>query len=432
MKQQSLKQTKIGLVVVVVVVFLILVALSTSRRGPANASQIWKNAVSAGRFQHIADEHDDGGTVGGHLNDVRLELRRLKQPLKALIAQLEDPKTKKSNASAEKASGSTAADANIAPAPALMFDMKYNPRWNRDRSIFVAMVGRVSDKQPSTCMEALDTLFERASTPDQVTVGVVEVYDDSVDLAKLQPLGGCVNPKYQLCNQTPFCATDQIRVRRVNARSIGSHSALALATAMFRGETYTMLLGSNAALPPQWDTEMLVQHKHLGLKALLTAVPVASGDKKRLCKAVISSESIVLSAEVTTYDGESKAPRPYQIPFASTGLMFGGSAFLRQVPLDPSIVSCPVGLYDMLLSARLFSSGVTFFNLPPSMHPTTVAIADTPFAVDTTSHNYVRDVLNGVKVSEGAFALRQRDKFLQSLGITNFKDAATIDRCQSA
>jgi hypothetical protein len=384
------------------------------------------------RFRHILDDFggdqapapDNGqpsAVDASTLSDLQNELRRLKRPLRVLIHQLEPPSVntpvptpppaRNDLDAAEASNGAGVVPALPDPPSPVMHRLVFHNKWPRERTVFVTIIGRVQQNNDvAPCARMIDALFEQAASPAQLRVGVVEVYHDHTNLSAISPFGGCVDPKFALCNQSAFCATDFLRVRRVLESQIGDDrwDALALATSMYRKEAYVLLLANPVVhsadvvlLPKRWD-ELYVNT--LGQrsggrgqrKALTSWLPRRSQQRADGGEALPSPSSAVeqplswfpctvtsstqqqqtawnvaLGDPLTASTESSTTTHAATIRthLTSTDVLFAPGNLLVDVPMDPIIHQAPDNLFNLVFSLRLFAADYHSFAIGPALQP---------------------------------------------------------------
>ena len=331
--------------------------------------------------------------------------------------------------------------------------LKYHRSVDRSKTIFVAIPNANSN---SKCTALVDSIFSNAQFPFQIRVGLVEAIEDVKSVVKRQPTtdpgmspatlemhiksepdalddefkrhldarGGdseeskkqysdanlpskihpedrdllfhrssCVHPKHALCNQSKFCPTDYIRVRKVPRSEMlekgrGVSWMRHLSTMMYRSEQYILFLdAASGPLGANWDAALIDQYQKAatnsasspssqkrGLVVLSGRVPKSNAAEPFSALSLrpstnaaspiescapnldataegISSSSLPV---VTTTSGPAGGiPKLTTLEFAFTE----GAPFLTRVPLDPFLLDAPAALYDLVLSARMAAAG---------------------------------------------------------------------------
>jgi hypothetical protein len=424
----STERRRLFTVVIVLSCFLGMITASLWQR-PSSAADssvstsLW-GAHSGGvagqkygsRFQHILDDFDRNDAHSTEkrsttsvdslaLSDLQNELRRLKRPLKVLIHQLEPngpatsaPSPSPTTADPAHTSPGDAApvDENVpSPLPPVMHRLVYHSKWARDKTIFVTLVANVgayiSGEVPQ-CARIVDAMFENAAAPSQIRIGVVEVHPDGTNFSAVPPLSGCVNPKYAQCNQSSFCPSDFVRVRRVQESAVpGEWDRFALAVSMYRNEAYVLL--SNAwqhmtvadstttpTLPKHWDEGMihtLAQQSGGARKALTAWLPraaitsLASSPQNFPCYIAKTSNDQwnVTLGSVNSSAAATTAGVVKRTSLVSTDLLFASGDLLVNVPLDPSIHAASDTVVSIALSLRMFAAGYHTYSMSSATLP---------------------------------------------------------------
>ncbi|CUG57980.1 glycosyltransferase (GlcNAc), putative [Bodo saltans] len=390
-----------------------------------NASSSWSLLSSHGaggqrygnRFQHILDDFDRNDAQSNDkksttsvdalaLNDLQNELRRLKRPLRVLIHQLEPhgppttaptpvPPVDTSTINQNVATPEEATIPESPPSP-VMHRLVYHQKWARDKTIFVTLVASLVDSKVGAevpmCARIIDLLFKNAANPSQIRVGVVEVHPDEANFTAITPLSGCINPIHAQCNQSKFCLTDFVRVRRVTDSSVPAEwDRFALSASMYRNEAYVLLsnswqhlavVGSTIpSLPKRWDEEMihtLSQQKGGARKALTAWLPrssssstTSSGPSSTFPCSIShhNGQWNVTLGSTTSASSDTAATSPRRTHLVSTDLLFAPGEMLVNVPLDSSIHSASDTIVSLALSLRLFAAGYHSYTLGRGVLP---------------------------------------------------------------
>lgn len=216
-------------------------------------------------------------------------------------------------------------------------------------TIFVS----VASYRDSDCANTLRSLFENASDPSRVHVGVCEQNSRAGGEA-------CVPPEFEWHDQ----------VRRIGLPSKeakGPTFARYLCSTLYNGETFYCQVDSHTRFTKGWDTRAIsMLRKCPSSKPVLTHYPhdwsmegrkfSGSQSVPVLCRADFDDRGVPTFNAVTL--PASSTPKP--VPFTSGGFVFGPGTMLRDVPFDPDLPHLFQG-EEVLYSARLWTSGYDFF-----------------------------------------------------------------------
>ncbi|KAJ9461528.1 [Skp1-protein]-hydroxyproline N-acetylglucosaminyltransferase [Diplonema papillatum] len=176
----------------------------------------------------------------------------------------------------------------------------------------------------------LHSLFSRALYPQRVFVGLVCQVDWN------NPAELCVPPKVweQECGTQEWCPMDQIRMRTFDAgRARGPTFARHLASLLYRGEDYFMMIDSHNRFVKHWDQVVIDEHAKTGrMNSVLTTYPMAINPKDE----EVEERSIAFLCALGKNAGwTSGFPGPYWAnsyraarypkpqPYLGAGLVFG-------------------------------------------------------------------------------------------------------------
>lgn len=216
-----------------------------------------------------------------------------------------------------------------------------------DETIFVS----VASYRDADCMNTVKDLFDKATRPDRVFVGICE--QNKTDDGE-----ACVPARFKWMH----------RVRRItipHGEARGPTYARYLCSTLWRDETYFCQIDSHTRFVRGWDVKCVADHRACGdAKAVLTHYPhdmtqlnAGPADVPVLCKSAFDANGI-LTFEAVASVSASKKPRP--VPFTSGGFVFGPGAMVRDVPYDPDLPHLFQG-EEILYSARLWTSGYNFY-----------------------------------------------------------------------
>ena len=200
------------------------------------------------------------------------------------------------------------------------------------------------------CLPTIRDLFQKARYPNQINAGVVLQSTPSDGIA---------------------ISHDRVRVRHVNATDLqGTCWARAIGYQLWQGEEHVLQIDSHMRFAPDWDVHLMAQLTMCrSPKPLLTAYPPGYEPPDHL----LSDKSTFLAAKrfddrgILLQQGlmEPTPRTPKPTAFLAAGFLFGASAWVSEVPYDPSLY---FNGEEATLAARLWTSGWDFFG------PTAVVI----------------------------------------------------------
>lgn len=123
-----------------------------------------------------------------------------------------------------------------------------------ERTIYVA----IASYRDYQCRDTVTSIFERASYPDRIRVGVIDQIDDGEDLHCDAPYEACTeNPEQMLCkykNQIDILQLDPLL-------SVGPVFARHLGHRLYRGEYYYMQSDAHVTYANNWDVDIISQQE---------------------------------------------------------------------------------------------------------------------------------------------------------------------------
>eukprot|EP01060_Flectonema_neradi_P000740 TRINITY_DN10461_c0_g1_i1.p1 TRINITY_DN10461_c0_g1~~TRINITY_DN10461_c0_g1_i1.p1 ORF type:complete len:285 (+),score=21.84 TRINITY_DN10461_c0_g1_i1:65-919(+) len=194
------------------------------------------------------------------------------------------------------------------------------------KSIFVSIAAFRDVEANAT----LHSLFAKAAIPERVFVGLI----CQVDPSKQSEI--CL-PNFswdEMCGTQPWCPTDNIRFRTFNSDyAKGPTFARHLASLLYRGEDYFMMIDSHNRFVTNWDEVVIAEHAKTGnIKSVLTTYPQAINEKDETKETKAIAYLCALGKNggwtagfpgpfwANTYSGASY-PKPQ--PYLGAGLVFG-------------------------------------------------------------------------------------------------------------
>ena len=200
------------------------------------------------------------------------------------------------------------------------------------------------------CQWTVKDLFETASHPERITVGICWQFIAEEDAD---------------CFKQPSPYPDQMRVIEVDARkSKGACWARAAVQTLWQDEEYTLQIDSHMRFEPGWDETLIAMLQGLPGKAVLTTYPAGytPPDKiphrvtHRLVAKQFDQHGIftMLSRPVA-----KDAAKPVLGAFMGACMLFGRSDIIRDVPYDPHLYFFGE---EITLSARLWTHGYDIYH----------------------------------------------------------------------
>lgn len=204
--------------------------------------------------------------------------------------------------------------------------------------IFVAIA---SYRDPE-CQWTVKDLFDAASHPENITVGICWQFDAVDD---------------QACFVEPYSRPEQVRVMPVSLNdTLGACWAKAQALSLVGDEDYVLLIDSHMRFAASWDVDIVETLKRTGNnKAFLSTYPagyIPPNDRRfntprlapvKFFQKVMSQNSVIF-----------EMPRPLESYLVAGGYLFGQKEMFKEVPYDPHIYF--IG-EEITFAARLFTHG---------------------------------------------------------------------------
>ena len=302
--------------------------------------RVMSTVPQLGKAVETSPKEPDSASLSESVRSLKSRLREIRRPVEGLLRRLEGQR--------ESVSGSK----QLLPKN---FQLLWHENAPREDRIFVMMVSFRSQ----TCRRAVNALFANAKKADTVFLGLVEVHQPEDE--------PCIDPQFALCNQSNFCPTDNIRVRRFPVSEWqGASHARAISSELFHNEGFFLLLSPLAIVLPNWDEVV---------KGLYSAARRSGGvSSPKLVLTGHHSGGILCGGKVTERDArrriEFEARRmnlssPLLVPFISHDFLFSESSLLAEVPPDPLLRFIDPWDDALLTAVRLFSNGYTIYNIGP-------------------------------------------------------------------
>jgi hypothetical protein len=209
-------------------------------------------------------------------------------------------------------------------------------------TIFISIASYRDD----VCALTIKSLFEMASRPENVYVGICQQ-----------------NKKEdQDCYNQDNKNVRIIRLPHYEAR--GPTYARYLCSTLWNGEEYYLQIDSHTKFVKDWDVkciEMIRKLKEITKKPVLSHYPrdMKDYDEKnkhelpRICKAFFNDRGMISFAGSEIMDSKNQF---YNTPFIAAGMFFCESYFLNELPFDPNLPYLFTG-EEILLSVRFYTNG---------------------------------------------------------------------------
>ena len=208
------------------------------------------------------------------------------------------------------------------------------------------------------CILTMDQMMTKARHPRRIFFGIA----DQCGLW----FPRCILRRFLAdeCQSSEFCATDNIRWRRIRAEDgWGPTFGRYIAALMYQGESYHMMIDSHCLFVPNWDVLSIRNALSLPTKGVLTHYPPGYDSEEQMvtlhvglmvmCKAKYEPQGhLLMQADVI--DPVNGFPALHA--FTAGGFMFGDAQFALDVPFDPNLYFLFMG-EEALYAARLWTAG---------------------------------------------------------------------------
>lgn len=214
-------------------------------------------------------------------------------------------------------------------------------------SIFV----QIASYRDRECQWTVKDLFEKASNPERITVGICWQFDPERDQA-------CFQHKTR---------PNQVRCIDVHIQdSKGVCWARRQTQTLWDGEEYTLVIDSHMRFAPDWDTQIIKQLAECTSdKPLISCNPAAYTPPDKLEP---NPYPTIRRAHPFSKVGEMRCrgeilekapPHPLNGAFIAAGLMFSRSQVIEEVPYDPYLY---FNQEEISYAARLYTHGWDIFS----------------------------------------------------------------------
>jgi len=214
---------------------------------------------------------------------------------------------------------------------------------------------QIASYRDTECQHTVRDLFEKASHPDRITVGICWQFFPERDAA-------CFELETR---------PQQVRVVKVHAKeSQGVCWARRQTQELWQGEDYTLQIDSHMRFVPGWDVRMIAQLEQCDLpNPVLSSYPARYTPPDRLDPHKITvkrPQGFNAKGELRCIGMELSIPpqRPLRGAFVAAGYMFSHASIISAVPYDPYLYFMEE---EPLYSARLYTHGWNVFSPSESM-----------------------------------------------------------------
>jgi hypothetical protein len=204
------------------------------------------------------------------------------------------------------------------------------------------------------CQNTVKELFEKATFPERLSVGICWQTVDGED---------------DVCFQTPCPRPDQVRIHKVDARSgRGVCWARNLTQKLYQGEEFTLQIDSHMRFEAGWDQSLLQMWLQCGNRhAVLTCYPPGfnpPGDLQKdwifgMAAKEFDQQGIFLTVGKPAFRAGDFPDKPIPGAFVAACMLFGPGSMIGDVPYDPHLYFFGE---EITLAVRLWTSGYDFFH----------------------------------------------------------------------
>jgi hypothetical protein len=281
--------------------------------------------------------------------------------------------------------------------------------WHQQVGINDRIFVQIASYRDPECQWTVKDMFEKATNPDRVSVGIAWQYvigeDDHCFQIEIRP--------------------KQVRIQRLNARlSKGVCWARALTQKLWQGEEYTLQIDSHMRFEPDWDQKLIHMSRQTGSpKPVITCYPPAYTPPDKL----YTGQIYAMGAKEFDRDGmftmvgrgidvQDAPKKPIPGVFCSASFLFAPSAVIQEVPYDPNLYFLGE---EITLAVRLWTYGWDLFypNMPVIYTNWDRKYRKTHFedhrdwgSLNRRSHQRVHYLLTGKKPTDSA-ALQDIGKY---------------------
>jgi hypothetical protein len=228
--------------------------------------------------------------------------------------------------------------------------------WKKRSGIDEGIFVQIASYRDPECQWTLKDMFEKATNPERVFVGIAWQYvigeDDHCFQVEMRP--------------------KQVRIQRLNARlSKGVCWARSITQQLWQGEEYTLQIDSHTRFEPDWDQKLIHMSRQTGSpKPVITCYPPAYTPPDK----PYTGQIYAMGAKEFDRDGmftmqgrgiavEDAPRKPIPGVFCSACFLFAPSAVIQEVPYDPNLYFLGE---EITLAVRLWTHGWDLFypNMP--------------------------------------------------------------------
>ena len=259
------------------------------------------------------------------------------------------------------------------------YDINYSSNNIKPDSIFVS----IASYRDSECSKTVKLLYEMADDPSKIYCGIVSQ--------------NAYNHQEEECIPLDFDYKNQVKIIRLsNEEAKGPTWGRYLASRLWDGEEFYFQIDSHIFMKKSWDTKIKEMYRQCPYpKSILSHYPPANdidNYSSHTCGSHYENNFHIISeAQVI-----GKQNKPFRTPYVAAGLMFGNSAFLKDVPFDPYLPYLFQG-EEILLATRFWTHGWNIYNLSEPIAIHNYDRDDKPRFWNDNSHKYwgqVQDKIN--------------------------------------
>ncbi|MDX1975663.1 MAG: GlcNAc-transferase family protein [Rickettsiales bacterium] len=237
-------------------------------------------------------------------------------------------------------------------------------RWNLQhlRSSLPRIFVQIASYRDPECQWTVKDLFEKASHPERITIGICWQFIRSED---------------QHCFLEPYAYPDQVRVAEYDAKdSNGVCWARSITQSLWHGEEFTLQIDSHMRFEEGWDDRLIsMWHECQNPKAVITSYPPGytppddrePGRIYGISAKEFDTGGIFLMQGNPVYPLDALPSKPMRGAFISANLLFGPASIIADVPYDPYLYFFGE---EISMAVRLWTQGYDLYhpNMPLAYH----------------------------------------------------------------
>jgi Rps23 Pro-64 3,4-dihydroxylase Tpa1-like proline 4-hydroxylase/peroxiredoxin len=213
---------------------------------------------------------------------------------------------------------------------------------------------QIASYRDPDCQFTVNDLFEKATYPDRVNVGICWQHVKAEDKS---------------CFKEPYLRPKQVRVCEFDAmKSQGSCWARAQAQELWAGEEFTLQIDSHMRFEQGWDETLLKMWSELDTsKSVITCYAPGFTPPDTLDRGWIfgmaakhfDENKILLMHGKPAFKLEDMPSKPIQGAFVSAHMIFGPASIIQDAPYDPHLYFFG---QEIALAARLWTHGYDIYH----------------------------------------------------------------------